>query len=418
MGANVHRGMVMMKKIEQINDQGECCLDYDVVLSRNQIFLQLKSIFPGIEKYKKFYLFDYQKFKFSIRIKNISYLGHPHLPYKKRIQIPDDLDEFYTYSIVNGYIPLLLGIYSFENKFLLVEFNIENYINNKHHNSSAHVWTEDLLNGYNEKIFQKTDYKKNRVTVIDPEYFVRFLEIHYMSGDNTDFDYSLISAPKVKDEVFGRDISDIIEIFNSYIGSLTKLTHGLAAYQEMISEKYNNAYQAEWLGFYLEFKFRRYLKENNLEEVITFVDDKSKNGIDLDLYFNKMECFADMKSHSISSRSVLGNDFNVVKSVVEKYGALYYIVFEHNTILDSFCGYEVTSFWNQALNKKDLMSYSSKMKNSADLIGYRLLEINSENFTELEIFRQGINSNGKLREPKIMIKKDKFPIFEIHNKSI
>ncbi|MBV1708336.1 MAG: hypothetical protein KMY54_00615 [Erysipelothrix sp.] len=407
-----------MKRIEQIKVNGEYILDDDVILSRNEIFHKLKSIFPKIEKDGKYYIFSVGKFKFSIRIKNISYLGHPHLPYKKRIQIPDDLDEFYSYSKINGYIPLLLGIYSFENRFLLVEFNIENYIDNKHHNSSAHVWTEDLLNGYNEKIFQKTDYKKNRVTVIDPEYFVRFLEIHYMSGDNIDFDYSLISTPKVKQETLGRDISDIIEIFNSYIGSLTKLTHGLAAYQEMISEEYNNAYQAEWLGFYLEFKFRKYLKENNLEEVITFVDDKSKNGVDLDLYFNKMECFADMKSHSITSRSVLGNDFNVVKSVVEKYGVLYYIVFEHNTILDSFCGYEVTSFWNQALNKKDLMSYSSKMKNSANLIGYRLLEINSENFTELEIFRQGINSNGKLREPKIMIKKDKFPIFEIHKKSI
>lgn len=407
-----------MKKIEQINYKGEFCLDNDVELSRNQIFLQLKTIFPKIEKYKKFYLFNFQECKFSVRIKNISYLGHPHPTYKRRIQIPNDLDEFYTFSISNGYIPLLLGIYSYGEQILFVEFNIENYIHKKHHNSSAHVWIDDLLNGFNDKIFQKTDFNKNRVTVFDATYFVEFLELYYIKKDKIDYDYTPITSTIALPPKHTKELLEVIEVFNSFIENMTKTLYGIAAYQEMISEKYNNAYQAEWLGFYLEYKFRKYLKENNLEEVIVFVDDKSKNGIDLDLYLNKLDCFADIKSHSISSRSVLGNDFEIVKSVVETYGVLYYVVFEHETILDSFCGYEVTNFWNGALEKTDLMSYSSKMKNSAKLMSYRLLEINQSNFTDLEMFRQGINSNGRLRDPKIMIKREKFPIFEIHNRTI
>ncbi|MFR5586031.1 MAG: hypothetical protein ACLTLQ_21325 [[Clostridium] scindens] len=53
----------------------------------------------------------------------------------------------------------------------------------------------------------------------------------------------------------------------------------------MIADNYRNKYQPEWAGFYLEYRFEKYLKENSLEHLIRYEQNKKKNGIDLDLYF-------------------------------------------------------------------------------------------------------------------------------------
>ena len=59
------------------------------------------------------------------------------------------------------------------------------------------------------------------------------------------------------------------------------------------------------------------------------------------------------------------------------------------------------------------MSYSSRMKNSVSLKRCYILDINSSNKMFLSVFKQGINSNGRLRAPKIMIDHDKIDKFLI-----
>ena len=49
------------------------------------------------------------------------------------------------------------------------------------------------------------------------------------------------------------------------------------------------------------------------------------------------------------------------------------------------------------------MSYSKKMKNNITFTDFKILEINNYNKGYLSIFKQGVNSNSKSREPKIKI---------------
>ena len=60
------------------------------------------------------------------------------------------------------------------------------------------------------------------------------------------------------------------------------------------------------------------------------------------------------------------------------------------------------------------MSYSNKMKNSVELTSYLILEINRFNSQYLNIFKQGHNSDGNPRAPKISIKKQNISNFLIH----
>lgn len=53
------------------------------------------------------------------------------------------------------------------------------------------------------------------------------------------------------------------------------------------------------------------------------------------------------------------------------------------------------------------------MKNKVVLRKSFILDINGNNFSSLSIFKQGINSNGKLREPKIMVSEEKIEEFII-----
>ena len=86
------------------------------------------------------------------------------------------------------------------------------------------------------------------------------------------------------------------------------------------------------------------------------------------------------------------------------------VPFEQNL---QVCNYEVTEYWNRALHKENLRSYGGRMKNQVTLADFYLLDINDGNKQFLSQFKQGINSNGKPRAPKIMVERDQFKNFAI-----
>ena len=65
--------------------------------------------------------------------------------------------------------------------------------------------------------------------------------------------------------------------------------------------------------------------------------------------------------------------------------------------------------------KADLLSYHKRMKNNVTLKKVYLLDINYGNKEYLTMFKQGINSNGKPRAPKIMIEQDNLKHFIVEN---
>ncbi len=409
--------------VEQVDVTGNIFYDYDTSLSRTELYERIKKYFPGI--YKDEYgtiCGEYEKRRFCIRVKNVTYLGNPHPRYKKRIQIPDDLQEFYRRALQKDMTPILLGIYTYEGNTLFCDFNIEDFIFKTANNSSAHVYVSDLRSATLDDFFQKVDWFNNRITVFNEKAVSTFLS-DLLEVDTATVDYRCSTEPTLRMEAtsanVGREFScgqqqyvsklmleTVEKDIRAFFENEEKTWNGIECYNKMQAAGYKNANQAEWVGFYLEFQFEKYLKENCLENVIQYAQDKSQNGIDLDLYFPTLDVYGDLKAHTETSRGIQGNDWETVLGQINRQGPnnhVYYIICEHSTVKDSEKNYVVTQYWNAMCGKDNLMSYSKRMKHSVQLKKYYLLDINLQNMQYLSRFKQGINSNGKPREPKIMI---------------
>lgn len=336
---------------------------------------------------------SYMGTKYCILCKNISYLGNPHPIYKKRIQIPDSFITLYNENIKKGITTLLIGVYKYKDTILFCDFDTYKYINNKSHNSSAHIYTIDLLNGVRNGIFKKKDYRNNIITVFDENNVNKFLEMKLNVSSTT-----------------GVEVFDTLDEF---FASMFKEWVGIECYMEMIENGFNNKFQPEWPGFYLEYKLEKYLEENHKTDIIRYCQNKKNGDVDLDLYFPKLGMYGDLKTHSLNSNAIQGNDYNTIMDLIEKQ-SVYYIVCSHETEKDKNHGFVVTEFWNRAQNKTDLHSYGNKMKYSVKITKYYILEINKYNKKYLEIFKQGKNSDGKSREPKIMIPDKYIENFLVH----
>ena len=410
--------------VEQVTNSGDIILGCDYSLSTSEIFARLQKYFPNIEKDSDGFIHgNYQGFKYSIRAKNITYLGNPHPEFKKRIQISDDLQEFYQHSKSLGYVPLLIGIYTFHETQVFANFNITDYVEKKAHNSSAHVYTQDISAAVVDGIFQKTDYFNNTITVFEKNYVNYFLDdyLNVNKEEVVSFKSEIIKDFTFEEKELARKIGcfvkptimpmNTIYPIMKFFYDEKKEWHGKNCYEEMIKANYRNKFQPEWAGFYLEFEFEKYIKNNKLENIVDFAQDKSKNGIDLDLYFSNIKCYGDLKAHSTNSSGIQGNDRATIIKQIQENGHVFYVVCSHDTFKDSSYDFEVTKYWNTVQNKEDLLSYSKKMKNKVILKKSVILDINGNNFSSLSVFKQGINSNGKLREPKIMVSEEKIDDF-------
>ncbi len=209
-----------------------------------------------------------------------------------------------------------------------------------------------------------------------------------------------------------------IKLFDNFSSSLIKKWDGKVCYQEMFNLNYRNKFQPEWPGFYLEFKFEKYLEDNmNLKDICTFVSNKKNGQLDFDLNFSD-KYLGDLKAHSVDSYYIPGNDKNNFLEAIRIYNKFWYVVFYHKTYMDKNYNNTVAKFWNEIQGKKDLLSYSNRMKNSIELTGIKILEINKYNVKYISDMTQGKNSNGKTRAIKIQIHKNFVDNFLIFNKNL
>jgi len=380
-------------KVEQVNEKYEVVEDYGEILSSKELVHILKKYFPKVELKDGCLYGEYDKEHYCIYFKNVSYLGTPHPYFKKRIQIGDNFKEVYVKNKKQGIHTLLIGVYKYKQTILFVDFDVEKYASRKAHNSSAHVYTIDLKNGLLFGIFQKKDINKNIITVVSTENVEKFLQSKFDTGIDLRLDF--------------------IAVLDDFFAKLSKSWHGVNSYKEMVAEHFNNALQPEWPGFYLEYNLAKYIKKYHVEDIIQYTQNKKKGEIDLDLFFPQTGNYGDLKAHSNDSPGIQGNDWDTIMSIISD-SSVYYIVCNHDTEKDKNHEYEVTMFWNTLLKKSNLMSYASKMKNSVELTSYLILEINRFNSQYLDVFKQGHNSDGSPRAPKISIKKQNISNFLIH----
>lgn len=392
----------MNQKSEQLRFDTSIELDMDQPLSLQKIFdaickwleedkVKLETICD-----KKVITFQLENKKIVLLCKAITYLGNPHPIYKKRIQLPQWYQEFYMETIKTN--PSLdvrfLGVYHYEGNIVFVDFLKDTYLQHGLHNSSAHVYINDLYEGMTYGIFEKTDKFGNKLVVIRNDRL-----IDYLKGIRKPTELPLF------------------EIFKKFNCGFTfgKWLLALDVIKEMHADKWHQWRQAEWAGWFLEYRFHKFIHENHLEKTIKYtgVSNKKSNEPDFDLHFIEQNFYGDLKASDINKHEAPGNDQRNLIDCIYRYKRFWYIIYEHETIKDSKeTGFSATIGRNRYIKlvdpkySKDEMSYSSKMKNSVRFTKMTILELNAINFRNiLKDFNQGHQPDGSPRAPKFNIDK-------------
>lgn len=367
-----------MKKIEQVTGDA-VVFDYDVKLTRQEINRYVAQDF-GTVGVSNPYSINIHGQPYQLLVKQVSYLGHPHLAFKKRIQIPKEWA-----AALQQENTLLVGLYRYQTTVIYVFFDTAIYKTRSPNNSSAHVHTIDLQKAQEYGVFSKTDINGNVITAVAQSHVHAYLQ--QLGQSNKPYNAEL-------------------RLFDDFKHGLQKEWCGIACYQEMITANYNHKFQPEWAGFYLEFKFDNFLNADESRKAICHKVQRKKIGeIDLDLHFHPGQArqfLGDLKAHSAGT-NILGNDARAIDKALSLYQKIWYVVVTHETQKDSAHEFITTRFWNAAQGKKDDLSYSKRMKFGVSLNHLKILEINANNRMYLGDFKQGKNNNGKARPPKISI---------------
>lgn len=332
-------------------------------------------------------------------VKAVTYLGNPHPIYKKRIQIPTWWIDFVnTYE--EKFDVRFIGVYHYDNMVILSDFDINTYKNRMVNNSSAHVYTNDLFQAISYGVFTKIDQYDNIINTISVRYFR-----DYLNG-------KLPSSYTNRQQIF-----DVFKGFNeSFV--FDQVLKANTAITEMKENEWCKWREAEWGGFYLEFKFVQYLDNHDYNLIVRYVQNKNDDDLpDLDLYFPTSKFYGDLKSSDTKNSDVMGNDKETIMTCLNRDRRVWYVVYEHETVKDKDVeGNPMTRFWNEQLEKENPLSYVSKMKHSVTYRKMSIYEINRANSgTILKDFNQGHQPDGKPRKTKISIKKreaDNFVVYK------
>ena len=386
-----------MKNVEQIRKDGSVLLDKTEILKISQIKEVLSKHFQILNDRNPFEI-TFKGRRFYLCVKNVIYLGNTHPIHKKRIEVPGTWQ-----GILKDPRNYLLGLYSYKGNNLFVLFDTTHYRKNKLNNSSAHVHTIDLVNAVRYGKFKKVDSRGNTIIVFT-EAEIKKVFSNLLLGKEVPL------TPEL----------GIIDDFSQLVPSFWL---GKVAYSEILVNKFADALQPEWPGFYFEYNFSKYLDAKPKRKLIcTYVKNKKKGSLDFDLNFHN-KFVGDLKMHDIKSSSVLGNKKDSINKVVNEDKRFWYVIMNHTTVMDKSRRSKLTKFWNQLLTKhrgkiKDPMSYSNKMKYSVSLVELMVAEVNNKNRQYLKEFRQGKQPGGEPRTLKVMINDKDLDNFVIYRKVI
>lgn len=351
----------------------------------------------------KVFVYSNNGTKYILLHRCVTYLGGngQHPLFKKRVQLPAWFKDLCVFVKNNcqGYDVRFLGVYHYDGLILFVDFQKDTYLAKSMHNSSAHVYINDLAQGLKFGVFQKEDQFGNHIQVIRNNYLKDYLE-GKAKFDNSYFD---IFAKFNHNFPFGKWLSAVDVIKEMYMGKWPKWK------------------EAEWAGFFLEYKFDTFIKEENISDKIQYISHKKKGQLDFDIIFQgEDEFYGDLKASDTKKKETPANDQENVMECINRYGKLWYVIYEHETKKDADCGYQQTVARNQFIRSVDSkytkgdMSYAPRMKNSVNFVTMSILEINRVNCRKLlKDFNQGHQADGSTRKPKFIIDKRSMENFVI-----
>jgi hypothetical protein len=357
---------------------GQIVMDLDEPMSSAEQKLFLGR-FGDLSSKSTPYIVTVNGHELHIYSKAVTHLGKPHPPQKKRIQIPSDWKDGLSDDRAR-----LVGIYRYGTTESLVLFRRSDYVNNRLNNSSAHVNILDLQQASENGYHRRTDSKNNLIQVVNAT------SVSDVKSLLVDESLPMADSPLKDIEAFAQ--------------SLPRRWFGSTCIAEMIQGDFPNKYQAEWAGFYGEFRLQQFLQSSVVSNM-QYVQRKSNSELDFDIQFPNF--LGDLKCHTIGSGSIICNDLNAVCKAVEVHGKLWFVIINHKTEMDSNHGYEVSKFWESVRRRGNAESgYRKRMKHSVYPESMSVLEVNTSNIEDLlEPFIQGRNSDGKERNPKFQIKK-------------
>ncbi|MDD2180952.1 MAG: hypothetical protein PHW32_01130 [Bacilli bacterium] len=402
-------------KSEQLRSDLSLELEYDQPLSTKEMIKKLINILGKNNcettkiNNKNILIYNHDNKKEYLLLASITYMGGngQHPIYKKRMQLKkwykDIVILFENKKNVNV---RFIGMYHYKDNIIISEIVKNTYLKKKMNSSAAHIYTNDLFQAMKEGIFKRVDRNKNKIVSIK---YIKFKD--YLDGKLS-----------TQNELF-----TLFDIFNNNFNFGNWLPANKAIV-EMYEAKWPNWKETEWPGWYLEYKFNKFILDYSIENKIKYVGSSHKKAeeFDFDLWFDEENFYGDLKASDISAREAPGNDQETFIDCINKYDKFWYVIYEHETIKDSKeNNYEATRFrtnfiknkneWNK--NKKwDELSYHKRMKNSVKFVQMSIIELNRINFRDaLDDFNQGRQPSGNLRKPKFKITKnniDNFIVFQ------
>lgn len=392
--------------VEQIKLNGEMCIDYDTKESTKKFYERIAKLTKStVERKGSKYLL--KKNNSIIALKQVTYLGNPHPHYKKRAQMPKWFPEVYREYTDKGFKVFFMGVYTYQDNVVMFNFHLNSYINNKFNNSSAHVMINDIYQATTTGYYKKIDRNKNIIDCFRSEYLEGVIE----------------GAEFVNDEL------KVINEFNSSFEFNEEL-NVMRCVPEMASVNWPDKNQGEWPGFYLEYRYDKYLRSNEKLNIMQFQKVKEESAFDFDLYFPAGNFYGDLKSSTNTKSVSPGNDKESLDNYLKSGKKFWYLIYEHYTKLAKENNDIATIEWNKFRAENGykklqddikngkidwMLSYKNRLKESVTYTGMFVLEINDANkhhvFTE---FNQGKQPDGSKRKGKYMIKKKDIENFIVY----
>ena len=354
---------------------------------------------------------------YHLLVRTCTYLGNHNPTYKKRVQLPLWFNDYANMiSEQNPDIDVrYIGVYHYGDEhhgdnIIFIDFKKETYLLKKGNNSSAHIYTNDLFQAMTYGVFTKEDYFGNTISAIRRDAFHGYL---------------------TNKAVEKKSLFDLFREFNSGF-TFGQWIKALDAIKEMHANDWHQWRQAEWAGWFLEYRFDKYTKENNVTNQMRYVGSslKREGDLDFDIRFDADDFYGDLKASDISKKETPANDQSNFIECIYNHEKFWYVIYEHETIKDSAdTGYEATKGRNHYIKSVDAsydkgeMSYHTRMKNAVKFVRMSIVELNRVNFREALIaFNQGRQADGSARKPKFNINKkvlenDNFVVFRYTYKS-
>lgn len=385
---------------EQIQFDASVVVAQDQPLTPNGIFevlrhwLGQKNVSKEIILGKRVIVYNNSETKIILLAKCITYLGNPHPIFKKRIQLPEWYQIFCNDIEKNKpeYDVKFIGIYHYNGNIVFVDFIKDTYMQHGLHNSSAHVYTNDIFQAMTYGVFRKEDKLGNTIVAVRNNKMKQYLD-GKMQSQNTLFDL-------FRQFNFGYPFGEWLYAFDII--------------RKMHKEKWSQWRQAEWAGWFLEFEFDKFTRENNVQSQMRYIgcSNKHEGDLDFDIRFEESDFYGDLKASDIKKNETPGNDQENLVECIYRYNKFWYVIYEHETKKDSDYGYEATKARNHYIKSvdpsydKDEMSYHSRMKHSVKFMRMTIIELNKANFRDaLKTFNQGKQPDGSARAPKFNINK-------------